>query len=66
MELLLIILGILQIMLFFKVWGMCNDVAEIANKICSQEVTETEQTKQTEETEQQQIEKNQNKYPTTI
>lgn len=60
MELLLIILGILQIMLFFKVWGMCNDVAEIANKICSQEVTETEQT------EQQQIEKNQNKYPTTI
>ena len=60
MELLLIILGILQIMLFFKVWGMCNDVAEIANKICSQEVTETEQT------EQQQIEKNQNKYQTTI
>ena len=60
MELLLIILGILQIMLFFKVWGMCNDVAEIANKICSQEVTETEKT------EQQQIEKNQNKYPTTI
>ena len=60
MELLLIILGILQIMLFFKVWGMCNDVAEIANKICSQEV------KETEKTEQQQIEKNQNKYPTTI
>ena len=60
MELLLIILGILQIMLFFKVWGMCNDVAEIANKICSQEGTETEQT------DQQQIEKNQNKYPTTI
>ena len=26
------IFGILQIMLFFKVWGMCDDVAKLADK----------------------------------
>ena len=36
MELLLIIFaiiwGTLQIVLFFKIWGMCNDVAKLTDK----------------------------------
>ena len=27
-----IIFGILQIILFFKIWGLCNDVAKLADK----------------------------------
>jgi hypothetical protein len=30
-----IIWSILQIILFFKVWGMCNNVARLANKFAS-------------------------------
>lgn len=29
--------SVLQIILFFKVWGMTNDVKKIANKLCGDE-----------------------------
>lgn len=32
-EIILIILGILQIILFFKLWGMCNDVRAIKESL---------------------------------
>lgn len=31
----LLIFGVLQIILFFKIWGMTNDVKRLANKFCS-------------------------------
>lgn len=31
----LLIFGVLQIILFFKVWGMTNDVKRLANKFCN-------------------------------
>lgn len=31
----LLIFGVLQIILFFKVWGMTNDVKRLANKFCT-------------------------------
>lgn len=31
----LFIFGVLQIILFFKIWGMTNDVKRLANKFCS-------------------------------
>ena len=31
------VFGVLNIILFFKIWGMTNDVRRIANKLCSQE-----------------------------
>lgn len=32
-----IIIGILNIILFFKVWGMCNDVKRMADHFCGSE-----------------------------
>lgn len=32
MDLGLLIIGVLQIILFFKLWGMCNDVAALRKK----------------------------------
>lgn len=32
-----IIFGILNIILFFKVWGMCNDVKRLADHFCGSE-----------------------------
>lgn len=34
-SIILIIFGVLQIILFFKIWGMTNDVKRLANKFCS-------------------------------
>ena len=34
-----IIWGVLNIVLFFKIWGMCNDVNRLANHFCSQKPT---------------------------
>lgn len=33
-SIILIIFGVLQIILFFKIWGMTNDVKRLANKFC--------------------------------
>ena len=33
----LLIFGVLQIILFFKVWGMTNDIREIRNKYLKNE-----------------------------
>ena len=35
LSLILIIFGVLQIILFFKIWGMTNDVKELKNHFCS-------------------------------
>lgn len=32
LTIILLIFGVLQIILFFKVWGMTNDIKEIRNK----------------------------------
>jgi hypothetical protein len=31
----ILIVAVLQVVLFFKVWGMCNDVARLADKFAS-------------------------------
>lgn len=36
-SIIIIIFGILQIILFFKLWGMTNDVRKIAVKLCPKE-----------------------------
>ena len=39
---LLVIIAILNLKLFFKVWGMCDNVAKITNTICNSDAaTET-------------------------
>lgn len=35
-----LIFGILNLILFFKIWGMTNDVKRIANKVAPEEVIE--------------------------
>ena len=35
----LIVMGVLQIILFFKIWGMTNDVKDLRNKIDSRDLT---------------------------
>lgn len=35
----LLIFGVLQIILFFKVWGMTNDVKKLTNKFCNNDDT---------------------------
>lgn len=35
----LLIFGVLQIILFVKIWGMTNDVKRLANKFCNSEIT---------------------------
>lgn len=35
----LIVMGVLQIILFFKIWGMTNDVRDLRNKIDSRDLT---------------------------
>lgn len=37
LTIILLIFGILQIILFFKVWGMTNDIKEIRNKYLKDE-----------------------------
>lgn len=34
-SIILIIFGVLQIILFFKIWGMTNDVKQLANRFCT-------------------------------
>lgn len=36
-SIILIIFGVLQIILFFKIWGMTNDVKRLTNKFCNSE-----------------------------
>lgn len=36
LAIILIVFGVLQIILFFKIWGMTNDVREIKNKYLSE------------------------------
>lgn len=31
-----LVAGVLQIVLFFKIWGMCNDVRALRNQQCSE------------------------------
>lgn len=33
--LIILAVGILQIILFFKIWGMCNNVAKLTDKFCN-------------------------------
>lgn len=42
-SILFIIFGILQIILFFKVWGMTNDVRKLTDKLCGNQIEETPQ-----------------------
>lgn len=35
LTIILLIFGVLQIILFFKVWGMTNDVKRLTNKFCN-------------------------------
>ena len=37
LTIILLIFGVLQIILFFKVWGMTNDIKEIRNKYLKDE-----------------------------
>ena len=37
LTIILLIFGVLQIILFFKVWGMTNDIREIRNKFLKDE-----------------------------
>ena len=37
LTIILLIFGVLQIILFFKVWGMTNDIREIRNKYLKDE-----------------------------
>jgi len=37
LTIILLIFGLLQIILFFKVWGMTNDIKEIRNKYLKDE-----------------------------
>ena len=37
LTIILLIFGVLQIILFFKVWGMTNDIREIRNKYLKNE-----------------------------
>lgn len=37
LTIILLIFGVLQIILFFKVWGMTNDIKEIRNKYLKEE-----------------------------
>lgn len=34
----IVIMGILNIILLYKIWGMTNDVKELKNKICSEQI----------------------------
>ena len=43
-----IIFGILQIILFFKIWGMCNDISRIADKYAPKK-TASERVEEVEE-----------------
>ncbi|MBQ8833260.1 MAG: hypothetical protein IJ000_07185 [Paludibacteraceae bacterium] len=38
----LVISGVLQIILFFKIWGMCNDIRELRNKFSPEKKSPTE------------------------
>lgn len=46
---LLIISAILSVKLFFKVWGMCDNVAEITKTICNSDATTETQEQITEQ-----------------
>lgn len=37
LSIILLVFGVLQIILFFKVWGMTNDIKEIRNKYLKDE-----------------------------
>ena len=47
-ELLVLVWGILCIILFFKIWGACNDIKKLANKY-AQDVTKKGATLETRE-----------------
>ena len=38
LTIILLIFGVLQIILFFKIWGMTNDVKRLTNKFCNNDV----------------------------
>ena len=57
-----IIFGILQIVLFFKVWGMCNNVERIADKFAPQYIPETNNTSETAKADKQAIDNIKFKY----
>lgn len=42
LTIILLVFGILQIILFFKIWGMTNDIRDVKNKYLSQKYIPTE------------------------
>lgn len=41
LSVILLVFGVLQIILFFKLWGMTNDIREIKNKYVGGQTEET-------------------------
>lgn len=48
LTIILLIFGVLQIILFFKVWGMTNDIKEIRNKYLKDEDEDEKRRQETE------------------
>ena len=48
-----IVFGILQVILFFKVWGMTDDVRKLTHKFCESQQSEQQQTQTSAQTEKE-------------